>query len=125
MATRPLLGGRPELQKDIDDGLATARDTPQPERRAFVLRAVIDHIRDVVNPNPTAVVPPPPPPAKETRAVGKVISAEGGKLTVKVGGEGMTFTVPETAKVTIDGKEGKVGDIKPDSTSPSPARATR
>ena len=85
------------------------------ERRAFVLRAAIDHIRDVVNPNPTAVVPPPPPPAKETRAVGKVISAEGGKLTVKVGGEGMTFTVPETAKVTVDGKEGKVGDIKPDS----------
>jgi len=116
MATRPLLGAHPDLQKDIDAALATARDTPQVERRAFVLRSVIDHVRDAVNPNPTAVVPPTPPPAKETRAAGKVISADKGKLTVSVGGEGMTFTVPETAKVTIDGKEGSLESVKKDSS---------
>ncbi len=115
MATRPLLGAHPDLQKDIDAALATARDTPQVERRAFVLRSVIDKVRDAVNPNPTAVVPPPPPPAKETRAAGRVIRAEGGKLTVSVGGENHDFAVPDTAKVTIDGKDAKVVDIKPDS----------
>ena len=85
------------------------------ERRAFVLRSVIDKVREAVNPNPVAVAPPPPPPAKETKAAGKVIAAEKGKLTVSVGGEDRNFAVPETAKVTIDGKDAKVGDIKPDS----------
>ena len=116
MATRPFLGAHPDLQKAIDAGLATARDTPQVERRAFVLRTVIDKVRDAVNPNPVAVGPPPPPPAKVTKAAGKVVSAAKGKLTVSVGGEGMTFNVPETAKVMIDGKEGSLESVKKDSS---------
>jgi truncated hemoglobin YjbI len=56
-ATRPLLAHRPALQKAIDDGLATARETPQVFQRAFVLRDVIDKVRAEVNPNP------PPKPA--------------------------------------------------------------
>src|SRR5437763_16569909 len=56
LATRPLLNHRPELQKAIDAGLATARANPQVQRRAFDLRAVIDKIRDDVNPNPKPVV---------------------------------------------------------------------
>ncbi len=115
MATRPFLGAHPDLQKDIDAALATARDTPQVERRAFVLRAAIDKIRDAVNPNPVAVGPPPPP-VKVTKAAGKVVSAAKGKLTVNVGGEDRSFTVPETAMVTIDGKEGGLETIKKDSS---------
>jgi hemoglobin len=55
LATRPLLNHRPELQKAIDAGLATARANPQVQRRAFDLRAVIDKIRDDINPNPKPV----------------------------------------------------------------------
>ena len=70
-------------------------------------------MRSTRTPPPSSRRPRRPP--RRRRAAGKVISAESGKLTVKVGGEDTTFTVPETAKVTIDGKEGKVDDIKPDS----------
>jgi len=58
MAVRPLLSHRPELQKAIDAGVATARTSPSLDRRAFDLRAVIDRIRDDVNPNPKPVKPP-------------------------------------------------------------------
>ncbi len=123
MATKPLLDNHPDLQKAIDDGLAAAAATPQPERRAFVLRAVIDKVRDAVNPNPVAVKPPTPPtpptppgPAKETTATGKAVSAGGSKLTLNVSGEDRHFTVPETAKVTIDDKDGTLDDVKKDST---------
>src|SRR5947209_10286942 len=49
---RPLLSHRPELQKAIDAGMATARANPQVQRRAFDLRDVIDRIRADTNPNP-------------------------------------------------------------------------
>jgi truncated hemoglobin YjbI len=52
MATRSLLGHRAELQKAIDAGLTKARQNPELRQRAFDLRAVIDRIRDEVNPNP-------------------------------------------------------------------------
>jgi hemoglobin len=54
LATQPLLKHRPELQKAIETGLATARANPQVQNRAFDLRAVIDRIRDETNPNPKA-----------------------------------------------------------------------
>ena len=62
MSVRPLLN--PDLQKTIDGGLAAARTSPSLDRRAFELRAVIDRVRDAVNPNPKAVKPVPPPVAK-------------------------------------------------------------
>jgi truncated hemoglobin YjbI len=52
MALKPLLGHRPELQKAIDTGIASAERQPVMHRRAHVLRAVIDRIRTDVNPNP-------------------------------------------------------------------------
>ena len=58
MAVRPLLSHRPALQKDIDTGIAAARTSPSLDRRAFVLRTVIDRIRTDVNPNPKPVKPP-------------------------------------------------------------------
>jgi len=130
MVARPLLGRHADLQKAIDDGMATARDTPQMEKRAFVLREVIDKIREGVGPKITAVAPPtppkppaeakvpvpPPPPVKETTTTGKVISAEKGKLSVmSAEGKERTYAVPEDAKIFIDDKGGKLADVKPDS----------
>jgi hemoglobin len=45
MGLKPLLEHRPELQRAIDTGLATARGNPSADRRAFDLRFVIDKIR--------------------------------------------------------------------------------
>src|SRR5262245_3806811 len=52
LAIRPLLSHRAELQKAIDTGIATAQNNAEVRQRAFDLRAVIDRIRDEVNPNP-------------------------------------------------------------------------
>lgn len=49
MAYRPFLSHRPELQQAIDKGLADASSQPRLDRRAFVLREVIDNIRAVVS----------------------------------------------------------------------------
>jgi hypothetical protein len=45
-------------------------------------------------------------------AKGKVVSAEGTKLVVDVDGKSVTFSVGDKAKVSIGGKEGKLGDLK-------------
>jgi hypothetical protein len=46
---------------------------------------------------------------------GKVVKAEAGKLTMtdKDGKKEHTHTVPATAKVTCDGKDCKLADLKP------------
>jgi hemoglobin len=62
MALRPMLDHRPELQKAIDTGLATARANPVVQQRAFDLRRVINRIRDDTNPKG----PPKPPVAAKT-----------------------------------------------------------
>jgi truncated hemoglobin YjbI/ribosome maturation factor RimP len=122
MVARPLLSRHADLQKAIDDAMASARETPQMEKRAFVLREVIDKIREEVNPKgATAVAPMPPdnpkvtvpaPPAdKETMTTGKIVSAEKGKLTILADGKSKTFTVPDAAKVLIDGTDGKLEDL--------------
>jgi hemoglobin len=56
MALKPLLGHRPELQKAIGTGLASAEREPMMFRRAFVLREVIDRIRADIHPKPKEVV---------------------------------------------------------------------
>src|SRR5262249_23477404 len=45
LMVRPFLDHRPELQKAIDAGIVDAQRNPQLNRRAFVLREVIDKIR--------------------------------------------------------------------------------
>jgi truncated hemoglobin YjbI len=130
LVVKPLLSHHAELQKAIDDASASARETPQMEKRAFVLREVIDKIREEVNPKGATVVAPTPPktpvettipvtpmpPVKVTTAKGKVISAEKDKLSlIDPEGKEKTYTVPVTAKVLIDDKEGKLADVKADS----------
>jgi truncated hemoglobin YjbI len=58
MAVRPLLDHRPGLQKAIETGLANAERDPAVFRRAFVLREVLNTVRNDVNPNPTAKAGP-------------------------------------------------------------------
>jgi hemoglobin len=108
IATRPLLGSHADLQEAIDKGLDDARNTPDMTKRAFVLRAVIDKIRDAVNPNPK-----PPPSVAEIKTEGKVTKADGGKITVN----GKDFTITDDKVVMIDGKPAKATDIKVDSTA--------
>ncbi len=130
MMARPLLGRHADLQKAIDEAVTSARETPLMEKRAFVLREVIDKIRETVNPKgATAVVPmpsdgqkitvPTPPAEKETMTTGKVVSAEKGKLVLMVDGKSKTFTVPDAAKVLINGKDGKLEDLDAERAGPA------
>jgi hypothetical protein len=61
MTIRPLIDHRPDLQKAITAGIASAERDPLVWRRAFTLRNVIDKIRTEVNPKKVAkklTVPP-------------------------------------------------------------------
>jgi hypothetical protein len=51
MSVRPLLDHRPEVQKAITRGLASAERDPFTWRRAFTLRSVLDKVRAELNPN--------------------------------------------------------------------------
>jgi hypothetical protein len=51
LTIRPLIDHRPDLQKAITAGLASAERDPLVWRRAFTLRNVMDKIRADVNPN--------------------------------------------------------------------------
>jgi hypothetical protein len=44
---------------------------------------------------------------------GKVVSVTGNKLIMSVNGKEHTHTVPNDAKITVDGKIGKLDDLKP------------
>src|SRR5262249_33247552 len=50
LALQPLPDNRPEIQKAIIAGVENARRNPDLGRRAFVLRDVIDQIRNDINP---------------------------------------------------------------------------
>ncbi len=62
MAVRPLLAHHPDLQKAITDGLTGAEQDPMLNRRAFVLRSVLDKVRDEINPRGKAAGGGPPAP---------------------------------------------------------------
>jgi hypothetical protein len=50
---------------------------------------------------------------KETTTTGKISKVDGAKVTVKpTSGDEKTFTIPDSAKVMVDDKEGKPSDIK-------------
>ncbi len=68
---RPMLEHRPELQKTISDGIANARQNPFMDRRAWVLREVIDKVRNDLNPNPKPAHLPKPKPRPEEEKNGK------------------------------------------------------
>ncbi len=57
LAVRPQLSAHPDLQKAIDEGLENALNTPDPTKRAFVLRAVIDEVREGVRSDKTTGTP--------------------------------------------------------------------
>ena len=63
----------------------------------------------------------PPPP--EITFAGQFLGAENGQLTATVDSQAKTFTVPNTAEVTIDGKTGRLEDVKKDSELTITARA--
>jgi hypothetical protein len=75
MTIRSLIDHRPELQKAITAGLASAERDPLVWRRAFTLRNVMDKIRGEVNPNPKNVTKkltvPPIESKEEKKAVEK------------------------------------------------------
>lgn len=75
-------------------------------RRTFAVMAVVALVAWVV----PASAEEPKPGTHE----GKVVKAEGGKLTMtdKEGKNEHTHAVPATAKVTIDGKPAKLEDLK-------------
>jgi hemoglobin len=83
MAVRPLLAHRPELQKAISDGLTGAEQDPMLNRRAFVLRSVLDRVRDGINPGGKAAAGAPAPgtgggPKPATRTAWDRMGGEGG-----------------------------------------------
>jgi hemoglobin len=51
MMARTQLNDHPNLQKEIDGGLANAERLPTPGERAHALRRVIDQVRETLNPN--------------------------------------------------------------------------
>jgi hypothetical protein len=65
MTLRPLIDHRPELQKAITAGLASAERDPLLWRRAFTLRNVIDKIRTEVGPKKVVKMLPVPPSEDE------------------------------------------------------------
>jgi hemoglobin len=69
-ALQSRLGDRPGLKEVIDTALATAQQTPQIYRRAFILRVVLDQVRAEIRPAKTGVTKEPkpssPPQAKKT-----------------------------------------------------------
>ncbi len=79
MAVKPMLDHRPGLQKAIGEGITNAERDPTLFRRAFVLRAVIDKIRDEVNPNPK----PRTEPVTEKPATKTLWERLGGEAGVK------------------------------------------
>lgn len=61
---RPLLAHRPEAQKALQDGLAEAEAQPDMRRRAWVLRNVMDKVRNELKGESAKADPVRPDPAK-------------------------------------------------------------
>jgi len=113
LAVRPLLAGDPELQKAIDAGLAEAQAHPSLVQRAFIVRKVIDQIRDKFNPNPGAVTPPDGKDKDFKISAGGVVKIkQGEKKDVQVSvARGKDFA----DKIKVDLKSGKGLTVTPPS----------
>ncbi len=80
LALQPLLDHRPNMQKAIITGVDNARRNPDLARRAFVLRDVIDQIRNDINPKKADDGSKPPPVAGAGKTVWEKL---GGEANVK------------------------------------------
>jgi hemoglobin len=76
LALQPLLDHRPNMQKAITTGVDSARRNPDLARRAFVLRDVIDQIRNDINPKKADDVAKPPPGAGAGKTVWERLGGE-------------------------------------------------
>jgi hypothetical protein len=74
MTVKPWLDHKPDLQKAITAGLASAERDPLVWRRAFTLRAVLDKIRNETNPHPAKKekLPAPKPDEKKLEEKNRV-----------------------------------------------------
>ncbi len=72
-----------------------------------------DNVSKVEAKSPAAA----PPPPKIATVVGTVIGVDKDKLTVSVNEKEKVYVVPADAKITIDDKDGKLADLKKDSTA--------
>jgi hemoglobin len=80
MMARTQLDGHPNLQKEIDAGLANAERLATPGERAHALRAVIDQVRETLNPSlkkAAAPAKPPVTPAKPAVTLWDRLGGEG------------------------------------------------
>ena len=90
MTARPLLAHHPALQKAITDGLTGAEQDPMLSRRAFVLRSVLDKVRDEIGPKGKMAGTGAPGPGK----------AKAGKAWERMGGlKGVEKIVDDLADV--------------------------
>jgi hemoglobin len=105
VALQPFLEHRPEMQKAITDGIDNARRNPELARRAFVLRDVIDQIRNDIHPKkpedagkkPDDGVKPPTP------AGGKTLwDRLGGEANVKQVVDDFVEIAGQDSKVNFD-----------------------
>jgi truncated hemoglobin YjbI len=101
MALKPLLDHRPELQKAITTGIASAERQPVMHRRAHVLRAVIDRIRTDVRP-------------REKEPVAKAKT-----LWDRLGGEAGVKKIVDDL-VAVAGKDAKVDFFRGGKYKPTP-----
>ena len=81
MMLKPMLDHRPELQKAIDDGIAGAGQNPFMDRRAWVLRGVIDKVRKETG--PSSGTPGPLPVVKKDDEGKKTLPAPEKPATAK------------------------------------------
>jgi hypothetical protein len=99
MTARSQLGHHPEVQKLIDDGL-TRTEQGSTGKRAWVLRKLLDDVRDKINPNPKKST-------EKTKPGESISPPEKKKSEVKP-----NETKSETNK-TKEEKDKKPGDPKP------------
>jgi hemoglobin len=111
MAVRPLLAGRKELQDAIAKGLTEAEQDPMLGRRAFVLRSVLDKVRDEIGPKGKAAGGAPAPGAGRAKT---------GTAWDRMGGaEGVRKIVDDLADVAS--KDPKVDFSRGGTYKPTPA----
>ena len=115
LTVKPLLAHRPEVQKLIGDGLATAAKDADPARQAFLLHEVIEKVREALkapvvpksidakpaDPKPPVVDPKVPAPMPKPKAEAPTVS---GKVTV----QGKALAEGSVTFVSLDQKVPKV-----------------
>jgi hypothetical protein len=105
MTAHSQLGHHPDVQKLIDDGL-TRTEQGSTGKRAWVLRKLLDDVRNKINPNPKK-------PSDKT----KPGESPSGKPPEKKEGEFKPNEAKSETNKSKEGKDKKPGDAKPPDTS--------